>query len=630
MNQPTYDRLARLLDVRFTGLTDGQVLVWDETAGRWKNEDSAGGASAWGSITGTLGEQTDLQTALNAKLSTTAAAAAYQPLSSGLTTLAGSTLGATGLSLLGAANPAAARTTLGLPATGSFTVANEGADTTCFPLFSTAATGDLDPKSNARLKFNAETQTLESRSVTVAADGLLTATNTFINGTLTIGNGGMVTFLASGLALSPGFVSSAPNSALTGTVSVSGTAVTGTGTAFTSELAAYDHIEVDGYVMTIDEVLSDTSATVRGGGPPLTDRPFMLVPASGIIADYNNDQYIRGGTTYIDGRVEIGSIGTLGYLLLNGAADSVTAEMNQAGVNGADASNAVQLFSTWNTSGNPALVYGNVSNIASGATSSLVRLQVDNADVFRVTKTGAVVSAATTLTLGAYTLTASATGTLAILGANDFGGGNQTNMGAATATTFSGVRLRVGYDAPESIVDPNLGALQLLSPESTAACFSITQDNVGTAHLGIPAGYSYPNAPFVLGTDGVGFTFRLNPTSSLAAGTPLAGLTYTGLDLAGSITIGGALNLPKTITAGGTTGAQTIDKISGSVNFAAAATSLVVTNSLVTTNSVIIPSIGTNDATAAGLKVVAGSGSFTLYFGTAATAETRVNFILTN
>ena len=86
----------------------------------------------------------------------------------------------------------------------------------------------------------------------------------------------------------------------------------------------------------------------------------------------------------------------------------------------------------------------------------------------------------------------------------------------------------------------------------------------------------------------------------------------------------------KTITGGGTTGAQTINKIAGSVNFAAAATSLVVTNSLVTANSVIIATVGTNDATMTSVQVVAGAGSFTIHANAAATAETRVDFLVIN
>lgn len=92
----------------------------------------------------------------------------------------------------------------------------------------------------------------------------------------------------------------------------------------------------------------------------------------------------------------------------------------------------------------------------------------------------------------------------------------------------------------------------------------------------------------------------------------------------------GALNLDKTITAGGTTGAQTIDKPAGSVNFAALATSLVVTNSLAATSSVILATVATNDATMTSVQVVAGAGSFTIYANAAATAETRVNFLVLN
>ena len=92
----------------------------------------------------------------------------------------------------------------------------------------------------------------------------------------------------------------------------------------------------------------------------------------------------------------------------------------------------------------------------------------------------------------------------------------------------------------------------------------------------------------------------------------------------------GSIGLTKTITTPGTTGAQTINKTTGRVNFAAAATSLVVTNSLVDANSVCHVTIATNDATAANAKCVSASGSFTIYLGVAPTAETAVNFTVTN
>ena len=90
------------------------------------------------------------------------------------------------------------------------------------------------------------------------------------------------------------------------------------------------------------------------------------------------------------------------------------------------------------------------------------------------------------------------------------------------------------------------------------------------------------------------------------------------------------LTFDKTITAAATTGNRTINKTMGSVNFAALATSLVVTNSLVTANSVILATVATNDATMTSVQAVAGSGSFTIYANAAATAETRVNFLVLN
>jgi len=110
----------------------------------------------------------------------------------------------------------------------------------------------------------------------------------------------------------------------------------------------------------------------------------------------------------------------------------------------------------------------------------------------------------------------------------------------------------------------------------------------------------------------------------LALAQTLGSKTLTAPVLTGNVQV------DKTITAGGTTGAQTINKTAGSVNFAAAATSLVVTNSLVTTSSVIVATVATNDSTMKSVAAVAGSGSFTLYANAAATAETRVNFVVLN
>jgi hypothetical protein len=95
----------------------------------------------------------------------------------------------------------------------------------------------------------------------------------------------------------------------------------------------------------------------------------------------------------------------------------------------------------------------------------------------------------------------------------------------------------------------------------------------------------------------------------------------------------------KTVTAAGTTGDRTggnaINKATGSVNFASAATSLVVTNSLAiapssgSTGSIIMATVRTNDATMKSVAVVcSSSGSFTLHANAAPTGECRVDFAI--
>ena len=120
------------------------------------------------------------------------------------------------------------------------------------------------------------------------------------------------------------------------------------------------------------------------------------------------------------------------------------------------------------------------------------------------------------------------------------------------------------------------------------------------------------------GANGITYGLRINPSLVSAA-------DFRALEISD-----GNVVLPKTVTAAGTTGARTINKLTGTVNFAAAATSLVVTNSYVTTSSIIIATVGTNDATMKSVQAVAGSGSFTLYASAAPTGETRVDFHVTN
>lgn len=113
--------------------------------------------------------------------------------------------------------------------------------------------------------------------------------------------------------------------------------------------------------------------------------------------------------------------------------------------------------------------------------------------------------------------------------------------------------------------------------------------------------------------------FRVTGTS--AGGSPAEVLR---LKSAGNIVV------PSTVTAGGTTGNQTINKASGTVNFAAGTSTLTVTNSLVATTSIVFAVVRTNDATATLKNVVPASGSFVITLTATATAETSVGFFVLN
>lgn len=104
----------------------------------------------------------------------------------------------------------------------------------------------------------------------------------------------------------------------------------------------------------------------------------------------------------------------------------------------------------------------------------------------------------------------------------------------------------------------------------------------------------------------------------------IAGSTKARVDRTGHIYI------DATNTTGGTTGNQTINKPSGTVNFAAAATAITVTNSTVTTSSIVLGVARTADATCSVKNIVPGSGSFVINMTAGCTAETSVGFVVIN
>ncbi len=238
--------------------------------------------------------------------------------------------------------------------------------------------------------------------------------------------------------------------------------------------------------------------------------------------------------------------------------------------------NALNITQTWNAGGVTFTgLEVNVTNTASAAASLLMDLQVGGTSLFSVAPTGGVGGVGTMLKIG--------TGT----------------------TTSAGLQL--GHTAS------GYGAIWATGITPSTVNWALQTNGNSTYISGISAVF--------IGPGGTGYLEVIS--------TALRSAYNVTLGATGGYEFGG-LFLLKTVTAGGTTGAQTISKPTGTVNFAAAATSLVVTNTLVTANSIIQCTVGTNDATMKSVQAVAAAGSFTIHANAAATAETRVNFLVTN
>jgi hypothetical protein len=99
----------------------------------------------------------------------------------------------------------------------------------------------------------------------------------------------------------------------------------------------------------------------------------------------------------------------------------------------------------------------------------------------------------------------------------------------------------------------------------------------------------------------------------------------------GSLTVTATGNMLLGKGIAGATGDYTSNTLTGRAKFAAAATSLTVTNSLVGANSIITATCASNDANAVYVKAaVAGVGSFVLYLSTGPAAECAVNWRVSN
>lgn len=201
----------------------------------------------------------------------------------------------------------------------------------------------------------------------------------------------------------------------------------------------------------------------------------------------------------------------------------------------------------------------------------------------------------------------------------------------AVGTLSESIHIMEYQDLGADLSNGNCGTSACVDPTLIIHSHNQTATEYGSiSHDGL-------DMTFRTGVFGGHYRFKNQSSNGVSIDTgqalDLEGNTYLRFGAGGGIIFNGAggyINLDRTLTAGGTTGAQTINKTSGSVNFAASATTLVVTDSLATATSLIWAQALTNDTTCSVKDVERASGSFTIRMIAACTGETVVGFLLTN
>ena len=166
------------------------------------------------------------------------------------------------------------------------TIADESTDTTCFPLFATAATGNLGPKTASGLTFNANTDVL-SGTFSGNLTGNVTGNASGSSGSCT-GNAATATALETGREIS-----------LTGDVTASGVSFDGTGNISLSTTIGANSVALGtdttgNYVSTISGTTNEIE--VSGSGSE-TATVTVGLPSNVTIA---GDLTVNGTTTSID------------------------------------------------------------------------------------------------------------------------------------------------------------------------------------------------------------------------------------------------------------------------------------------------------------------------------------------
>lgn len=236
----------------------------------------------------------------------------------------------------------------------TITVANEAADTTCFPLFVTAATGDLGPKTNANLTYNSSTGAFSigtAAPLTVGTIELGAASDTTLArvsaGVVSIEGFNILT-TATGQPLDATLSALAAynvNGLLTQTAADTFTGRTLLGTAGQLTVANGSGVTGDPTISLPADVLIPTILTVPNAGLHLLDtdasHDLIIRPGSNITADRTLTLTTGNADRTLDISAASVTISTFGASLVDDA-DALTARATLGVVIGTN----VQAFDT--------------------------------------------------------------------------------------------------------------------------------------------------------------------------------------------------------------------------------------------------------------------------------------------